>query len=240
MEYMTKEQAKKQIIEIGRRMYDKGYVVANDGNISCRIGENEILATPTLVSKGFMTAEMLAVVDLDGTILEQGAYRPSSEIKMHLRVYKENPEVLAVTHAHPPVATSFAVAGIALDHALTAESVVNLGPVPVAHYANPGSTEVPDSIVPYCKTCNAVLLANHGVLTWGKTLEESYFRLESVEYYAKITMNTEYILNHANILNDRQIDQLFATKEKLGIHTGQRPVSREDFVDQTGSPLFQP
>jgi L-fuculose-phosphate aldolase len=221
-DYLTKEEAVCRIIEIGRRMYEKNYVVANDGNISVRIANDRIVTTPTQVSKGFLTTEMMVVTDLDGNVLESDGYRPSSELKMHLRVYREDADVMAVTHAHPPVATAFAVAGIALEEALTAESVVNLGPVRIAPYANPGSQEVPDSIAPFVKTSNAVLLANHGALTWGSSLTDSYFKLESVEYYAKMMLYTRLIGN-ANLLTDAQVDKLFETKAQLGITKGDRP-----------------
>ena len=154
--YLNDEQAKEAIIEIGKRMFAKGFVAANDGNISVKVSDNTLWSTPTLVSKGYMTEDMLVKVDLDGNILE-GSLKPSSELKMHLRVYKENPDVYAVTHAHPPVATAFAIAGIALDQAILPEAVVNLGVVPVTKYASPGTKEVPDSIAPFCKTHNGVL-----------------------------------------------------------------------------------
>ncbi|MEM1484409.1 class II aldolase/adducin family protein [Oscillospiraceae bacterium PP1C4] len=210
------------IIEIGRRMYHRGFVAANDGNVSCRINKNEIWTTPTGVSKGYMTREMLVKVDLDGKIL-MGKLKPSSEIKMHLRVYQENPDVKAVTHAHPPIATSFAIAGRPLDRAILPEAIVNLGTVPIAPYATPGTTEVPDSIAPFCKDYNAVLLANHGALTWGRDLFEAHFRLESLEYYATVLMNTTYILQKANELTKPQVQDLLDIRTKLGIKTGGIP-----------------
>ena len=130
--YLSDYEAKKQIIAIGKRMYDKGFVASNDGNISCRVGPNTIWTTPTGVSKGFMTPDMLVKMNFDGKVL-MGKLKPSSEVKMHLRVYNENPDVMAVTHAHPPVATSFAIAGISLDRAILPEAVVNLGSVPIAN-----------------------------------------------------------------------------------------------------------
>ncbi len=133
MKYLSSYEAREQILEIGRRMYQKDYVAANDGNISCRISEDTILTTPTGVSKGFMTDDMIVKMTLDGKVLSaEGGYKPSSEVKMHIRAYRENPEIMAVTHAHPPVATSFAIAGIGLDKAILPEAVVNLGAVPIA------------------------------------------------------------------------------------------------------------
>lgn len=220
--YLSDFEAKKMIIEIGKRMYQRGYVASNDGNISVKVGPNMIWTTPTGVSKGFMTQDMLVKINSDGKVL-LGKYKPSSEVKMHLRVYEENPDVLAVSHAHPPVATSFAIAGISLDQAILPEAVVNLGSVPIANYATPGSHALPDSIAPYCKTHNAVLLANHGALSWGKDLIEAYHRLESLEYYATVLMYTGRIIGKANELSCNQVDELIAIREKLGIQGGGRP-----------------
>ena len=220
--YLSDYEAKKQIIAIGKRMYDKGFVASNDGNISCRVGPNTIWTTPTGVSKGFMTPDMLVKMNFDGKVL-MGKLKPSSEVKMHLRVYNENSDVMAVTHAHPPVATSFAIAGISLDRAILPEAVVNLGSVPIAHYATPGSQDVPDSIAPYCNTHNAVLLANHGALSWGKDLTEAYHRLESLEYYATVLMYTGRIIGRANELSCSQVNELIDIREKLGITSGGTP-----------------
>ena len=220
--YLEEEQAKDAILEIGRRMFLKGFVAANDGNISVKVSSNAVWSTPTLVSKGYMTKEMLVKVDLEGNVLE-GSSKPSSEIKMHLRVYRENPELRAVTHAHPPVATSFAIAGIALDQAILPEAVVNLGVVPVARYASPGTQEVPDSIAPYCNSHNGVLLQNHGALTWGKDPFEAYYRLESLEFYATVSMYTRNIIGKQIALSDDQISTLIATRERMGIFTGGIP-----------------
>ncbi len=220
--YLSDYEAKKTIIEIGKRMYDKGFVASNDGNISCKVGPNTIWTTPTGVSKGFMTPDMLVKMNFDGKVL-MGKMKPSSEVKMHIRVYKENPDVMAVTHAHPPVATSFAIAGISLDRAILPEAVVNLGSVPIAHYATPGTQDVPDSIAPYCNTHNAVLLANHGALSWGKDLIEAYHRLESLEYYATVLMYTGRIIGRANELSCNQVEELITIREKLGITSGGTP-----------------
>ncbi|MEM1484481.1 class II aldolase/adducin family protein [Oscillospiraceae bacterium PP1C4] len=220
--YMSDFEAKKAILDVGKRMYDRGFVAANDGNISCRVGPNALWTTPTGVSKGFMTQEMLVKVDLNGKVI-MGKGKPSSELKMHLRVYQENPEVQAVTHAHPPIATSFAIAGISLERAILPEAVVQLGSVPIAHYATPGTQEVPDSIAPYCKTHNGVLLANHGALTWGNDIYQAYYRLESLEYYAGVLMNTNNIIGKANELSCKQVDDLITIRQKLGIQTGGVP-----------------
>jgi len=210
-------EAKQSIIETGRRMYAKNFVAANDGNISCKVSDDLIWVTPTGASKGYMTENMLIKMRLSDRAVIEGVNKPSSEIKMHLRVYAENPAVRAVTHAHPPVGTSFAVAGIALDSAIYPEALVNLGKVPCARYETPGSDGVADSIAPYCKDrdCCALLLANHGVLTWGGSLEEAFFRMESLEHYATILMYTGRIIGKANVLTDEQVAELMEIRRKL-------------------------
>lgn len=224
VKYMSDFEAKKAIIDIGKRMYDRNFVASNDGNISCKVGPDAIWTTCTGVSKGFMSPEMLVKMNLDGKIL-QGRQKPSSEVKMHIRVYKENPDVMAVTHAHPPIATSFAIAGVDLDKAILPEAVVQLGTVPVAKYATPGSQEVPDSIAPYVNEYNGVLLANHGALTWGNDIYQAYYRLESLEYYAKVLMYTGHIICKQNELSPSQINSLIDIRNKLGITTGGMPVT---------------
>lgn len=205
--YPGEQEARELILEVGRRLYQRGFVAANDGNISVMTAPGVLWATPTGVSKGFMTADMLVRTDLDGTVLE-GSARPSSELKMHLRAYRENPEIRAVVHAHPPVSTAFAIAGIPLDQPILSEAVMQLGAVPVAPYAQPGTRAVPDSIAPFCRTCRAVLLANHGAVTWGASLMEAYFRMESLEHYAQTTLNSVYLLGRARPLSPEQVEAL--------------------------------
>lgn len=220
--YMSEKKAKKAILDIGQRMYVRNFVAANDGNISIRTGENEVWATPTGVSKGFMKKKMLVKVDLEGNVLE-GTKKPSSELKMHLRAYQENLELLSVCHAHPPICTCFAIAGIPLDVPVLAEAVITLGDVPVAPYAELGSKEVPEVIAPYCHTHNGVLLANHGAVTWAEDPYSAYYRLESMEYYANILMITGKILKEQNTLTEEQVERLLAMREKFGIKRGGRP-----------------
>lgn len=219
--YMTEDEARPMMVDVGRRMYLKGFVAANDGNISVKVGPNALLVTPTGVSKGYMDEGMMVKVDLEGRVLSGG--RPTSELMMHLRVYRENPDVMAVVHAHPPVATSFSIAGLALDRPILTEAILNLGAVPVAPYATPGTSEVPDSIAPFCRTHNAVLLANHGAVTWGKDLLEAYYRMESVEYYATILMYTGNIIGRSNELSCTQVSELVRIRERMGIRTGGIP-----------------
>lgn len=240
--YPTDDEAKKLICEIGRRMYQKNFVAANDGNISCKVDEDMIWATPTGVSKGFMTEDMMVKLRLDGTVLSQGELGPSSEIKMHLRVYNENPEVMGVCHAHPPVSTSFAIAGMSLDRAIYPEALVNLGTVPCVHYETPGSQGIPDSIAPYCRDYNAVLLANHGALAWGRSLMEAWYRLESTEHYAMVIMYTGNIIGKANVLSCDQVGELMEIRKRMGMTAGgmpactARPTNTQDVVT-TGAPV---
>lgn len=178
---------REEICEIGRRMYARRMVAANDGNLSVRLSENEILCTPTGASKGFMKPEQLCKVDLMGKVLQMTeGFGPSSEVKMHLRVYQKRPDISAVVHAHPIFATTFAVMGRALDIPIMPEVIVNFGKVPLAPYGTPSTLEIPDAIEPYLADYEAILLESHGALTWAKDLMAAYMKMESVEFYAEL------------------------------------------------------
>jgi L-fuculose-phosphate aldolase len=222
-QFLSDREARRAILDVGRRMYEKNFVAANDGNISLRVSGDAVWATPTGVSKGFMKEKDLVKMKLDGSILKAGFLKPSSEIKMHLRVYNENPGVGGVTHAHPPVCTSFAIAGLGLDSAIYPEALVTLGVVPCVHYETPGSQGIPDSIAPYCRSHNAVLLSNHGALSWGKDLTEAWYRLESMENYALILIYTGKLIGKANVLSRSQVDELMKIRERLGVTSGGVP-----------------
>ena len=221
--YPTDDEAKKLIIEIGKRMYQKNFVAANDGNISCKVDDDMIWTTPTGVSKGFMTEDMMVKMRLDGTVISQGELGPSSEVKMHLRIYNENPEARGVCHAHPPIGTSFAIAGLSLDRAIYPEALVNLGTVPCVHYEAPGSQGIPDSVAPYARDYNALLLANHGAVAWGPSVMDAWYRLEATEHYAMVIMYTGNIIGKANVLSCEQVGELIQIREKLGINSGGVP-----------------
>jgi L-fuculose-phosphate aldolase len=218
--------ARSWICEVGRRLYLRNYVAANDGNISVRLSDGTIIATPTNVSKGYMDEDMLVKLNLDGSLISEGV-RPSSEIKMHLRIYNENEEVFGIVHAHPPISTAFAIAGIQLDQPTSPEAVVNLGVIPIAPYATPGTSEVADSIAPFCKTHTAVLLANHGALTWGRDLMEAYFRMESLEHVANMTMIANFVLGKVNVLSQSQVDRLSLMRETMGLINATMPKGSE-------------
>ena len=225
-DYPSDFEAKKSIIEVGRRMYAKSFVAANDGNISCKVSDDTIWCTPTGVSKGYMTDDMLVLMRLNGEVL-RGQLKPSSEIKMHLRVYQENPAMKAVVHAPPPAATSYAVAGLPLNQAILTEAILCLGEVPLAPYAMPGTEEVPDSIAPFVKSHNGCLLANHGALTWGSTLMDAWMRMESIEYYATVCMYTHGLIGQVNELTCAQVDRLVQRRVDTGLPSGGRPLCKD-------------
>ena len=223
--YPTDSQAKAEILAVGKKIYQRGLVAANDGNLSVRVGENALWVTPTGVSKGDMTEDMLVKLDLDGSVL-LGTRKPSSEVRLHLRIYRENPDVRAVVHAHPPAATAFAAAGIPLDEALLQETVVMLGVVPVVPYTCPGTAQLAEAVAPYVKDYNAALLEHHGAVTWGESVMRAYFRLESVEYYARMMMNSR-LMGVTRPMTEEQIDELLALRPKWHVDRGGRPKGRE-------------
>ena len=218
MIYCDESIARRDIVEAGRRMYMRGYVCANDGNISARISDDAIIATPSGVSKGFMTENMLIKVALDGVVLEGGS-KPSSEIKLHLAIYKQSPDVRAVCHAHPPVAAAFAAAGVALDKAYLQETVMLLGVIPVAEYAPPGSAELADAAAAYCLDYHGALLEQHGAVTWGDSVMQALYRMESVEYTATVTMYSK-MMGFTRTLDKDRIDELIAMRPNWGITAG--------------------
>ncbi|WP_295744322.1 class II aldolase/adducin family protein [uncultured Oscillibacter sp.] len=179
------ESVREEICGVCRLLYERGYVVSNDGNVSVRVEDGKILITPSGVGKGRMTPDMLVLCDLEGVILE-GDRPPSSESKMHLMIYRERPDVRAVVHAHPPFSTARAVCRRPLTERYLTEMVLSLGEVPVTEFAMLSTDEVPDSIRPFVHTHNAVLLAGHGSLAWGPTLLTAFDRLEVVEQTARI------------------------------------------------------
>ena len=206
---------KKEICEVGHKLWAKGFVAANDGNISVKISENEYYCTPTGVSKGDLTPDMIIKVDKDGKKLE-GKLNPSSEIKMHMRVYRERPDVTAVVHAHPPVATAFTVADIDLDQYILPEAVLTIGNVPTCDYGTPSTMEIPDSLDPYIQQHDAFLLRNHGALTVGCTLQKAFFVMEEVEFNAVICKHAMDLGAVHEISND-QLKKLMDLRKKMNL-----------------------
>ena len=219
---LSELEIKKEICEIGKRIYDKGMVAANDGNISVKLSENEFLCTPTGVSKGFMTPEYICKVDRTGKVIEANEkYKPSSEIKMHMRVYDERSDVNAVVHAHPMYATAFAIAGIPLTQPIMPEAVIFLGSVPIAEYGTPSTHEIPDAISKYLQHYDALLLENHGALTYSDSLLSAYHKMESVEFYAKLLFLTKQ-LGGPQELSIVQVEKLYDIRRQFGI-SGRHP-----------------
>lgn len=201
------------IVQIGKRVYDKGFVAANDGNISLRVNDI-IYATPTGVSKGFMRVEEMVALDMEGNVIE-GSTKPSSEILMHLAIYGCRDDVNAVVHAHPPAATGFAVAGIPLDKTILAEVVLRFGAVPIAEYYMPSSSELANAVAKYMKHYDALLLANHGAVTVGADIFDAYYKMETLEHYAKISLIARF-LGGEQELSRREIARLKELKEAIG------------------------
>lgn len=205
----------------GQLLYDRGYVVCNDGNLSVRIGEDRILITPSGVSKGRMEPGMMVMTDLEGNVLSGDRY-PSSESKMHYMVYKKRPDVGAVVHAHPPVSTAYAVCRKPLSEPYLAEMVIGLGgEVPVTEFAMLSTDEVPRSVVPYVADRNAVLLANHGALTWGENLWQAFDLMEMVEQTAKVSLNVS-LLGGGIPLTENQVAVLLSMRDRYHKLAGKR------------------
>ncbi len=215
MDFKSEYEIKKEIIEIGRRCWIKGWVASNDGNISVKLSENEILTTVTGVSKGFLTMDMIVKVDMDGNLIE-GKRKPSSELPMHLMVYKVRKDAGAVLHTHPPYATGFAVSGVSLEDCILPEIILSMGAIPLTPYGTPSTDEVPNSIKPYIETHEWVLMKNHGALTIGKNLLEAYYRMESLEHAAKIIFISRE-LGGVSLLGEEEVKKLMEVRKKYNI-----------------------
>src|SRR5215207_4391237 len=220
----AEDQARADIVEVGRRLWERGYVASNDGNISVRLDDTRLITTPKNVSKGFMTPDMMVLTDLDGKKIS-GERDPSSELKMHLEVYRNRPDARAVVHAHPPTATGFAVAGIALDRAVLAEVVCTLGSVPIAAYATPSTKELPAAVGQYVQAHDGMLLANHGALTLGKDLFSAYYKMETIEHFAKISLVARQ-LGGERLLTQQEVERLQGLRDHYGI-TAPAPICPE-------------
>ncbi len=208
---------KKQICEIGKRIYNRNMVAANDGNISVKLSANEFLCTPTGVSKGFMTPEYICKVDAKGNVIQAAkGFKPSSEIKMHMRVYEKREDVNAVVHAHPSYATSFAIAGIPLTQPIMPEAVIALGCVPIAEYGTPSTMEIPDNVEKYLQHYDAVLLESHGALTWSVDLLSAYHKMESLEFYAELLYKSK-MLGGPKEFDQAKIEKLYEIRRQMGI-----------------------
>ncbi len=208
---------KKLFIDLGRRIWERNYVAANDGNMTVRLNDEEILTTPTGISKGFMTTDMIIKVNYKGEVISGNPnYKPSSEVAMHIDVYKERPDINAVVHAHPPYATSFAVAGIPLDKCVLPEAVIVIGAVPIAKFGLPSTMELPDNIRPHIKNNDVILLENHGALTLGVDLLSAYHKMETLEHTANI-VSKAIQLGNLGVLPEKERDRLMALRDKYNL-----------------------
>src|SRR5688572_9663553 len=209
------EQIRAEIVEAGRRMYSRGYVASNDGNISARLDDRRLMTTPKSVSKGFMTPDMMVVVDYDGNKIS-GDRDASSELPMHLEIYRNRPDVNGVVHAHPPIATGFAVAGIPLTRAVLAEVITTLGSIPIAEYGTPSTAELPEAVRKYIKAHDGMLLANHGAVTCGPTVMGAYYKMETIEHFAKISLVAR-LLGREHLISREEVERLQVLRGYYGI-----------------------
>ena len=230
----AEEQARADIVEVGRRLWERGFVASNDGNISVRLDDTRLITTPKNVSKGFMTPDMMVITDLDGKKIA-GERDPSSELKMHLEVYRNRPDARAVVHAHPPTATGFAVAGIALDRAVLAEVITTLGSIPIAEYATPSTEELPAAVRKYVKAHDGLLLANHGALALAGDVMSAYYRMETIEHFAKISLVAR-TLGRENVLSRDEVDRLQGLRGMYGI-ASPAPICADDATPAGGGQL---
>ena len=222
------------IVQFGRLLHENNFVAATDGNLSVRLDEERLLATPTCISKGRMRASDMVIVDMDGKRLA-GKRRVSSEIGMHLLIYRLRPDVNGIVHAHPPTATGFAASGYDLTRPLVCEVVVGLGSIPLARYGTPGTPELADALEPLIPHHDAILMANHGVVTFGSSLESAYMRMETVEHFAKIALVT-HLLGNEQPLGEKEVEKLNEVRHRYNqgatAAPPRRPVARENLRAQ--------
>jgi L-fuculose-phosphate aldolase len=213
----TLQDFRQAIVQVGKMIYDKGWVAANDGNISVRLEDGRILCTPTSISKGMMTPDDLIVCDCEGNKVE-GRRERTTEMAMHMTIYGMRPDVHAVVHAHPPVATGFAVAGRCLNMALLPEVVIGLGSVPLAEYGLPGTPALTEGMLPYIPKYDAILMGNHGLVSYGADVLAAFFRMETVEHFARITLVAE-LLGGAKALPRDEVAKLFDARARYGVRS---------------------
>ncbi|MBM7709786.1 class II aldolase/adducin family protein [Enterococcus lemanii] len=222
---MDENLIREQLCDVCNKMWQLGWVAANDGNVSVKIDENTFICTPTGISKSFITPDKLIKINEKAEIIEaNGEYRPSSEIKMHLRVYKERPDVGSVVHAHPPVATAFALAHIPLDSYSLIENAIIIGSVPITPFGTPSTNEVPEAIAPYLQEHDVLLLENHGALAVGSDLITAYYRMETLELVAKTTFHARMLLGGQaeEEIPREKLENLFSMRKNYGV-TGKHP-----------------
>jgi len=211
----TEQELRQDIVDVGKLVFQKGWVAANDGNISIRLDKNRVLCTCTGISKGMMTVNDLITCDLEGNKLE-GSRERTSEIAMHLTIYQMRPDVFSVLHAHPPVATGYAVAGRPLNLALLPEVIIGLGCVPLADYGLPGTPALTEGMLPYIPKYDAILMGNHGAVCYGEEVYKAFFKMETVEHFARIALVAE-LLGGPKVLPKDEVDKLFDSRTRYGV-----------------------
>ncbi len=219
----SERQSRREIVTFGKMLHQFGYVAAMDGNLSVRLDEERILATPTAMSKGMLRPSDMVVVDLDGRLIA-GRHRVSSEIAMHLMIYRLRPDVGGVVHAHPPTATGFAAAGMALNQPLVCEVVMGLGSIPLAKYGTPGTPELCESLEPLIPQYDAILMANHGAVAYADTLHHAYMKMETVEHFARIALVT-HVLGQQQPLGSQELEKLLVARGRYEGSRSSAPLS---------------
>ncbi len=212
---MNYKEEKDRIIELGKRAYNRGFVASNDGNISIRVDDDKFLITASGKSKGYLNYDDILLCDMQGNILE-GSARASSEIKMHIMIYQERPDVKGIFHAHPVFGTTLAVAGIPLDQPILVEVIVSIGKIPLVEYGRPGTDILPNKIKEYVHNHEAFLLEKHGVLTLGSDVETAYYRMETVEHFSKIFFNLKQLGSYQT-MDQEEVKELYKARKSFGV-----------------------
>lgn len=236
----SEHQFREDILRVGKLCFERGWIAASDGNVSARLADGRILVTPAGMCKGMLQCGDLVTCDLDGNILE-GERKPSTELMMHLTVYRMREDVRAVVHAHPPFATGFAAAGRELNVGMLPEVIVRLGSVPLARYGTPGTPELSDGMMPFVPSYDALLLANHGAVAWGDDPFQAFFRMDTVEHYARVAL-VAHLLGGPRALPRAEIEKLFAARKRYGVKSNSRfepgsPLCAEDLADEAAEKL---
>ncbi len=224
------ERASSELVKVCHLAYERGYICGTEGNFSLRLDEHTILTTPTSACKGLLSPSDLVLTNLDGIALDSPnnyGKKPSTELKMHLLVYQQRPDVMAVAHAHPTTAVAFTVAGKSLNRCVLPEAILTLGKIAVAPYATPSTEEVPESIAEHLQHTDTILLSHHGALTFGSDIFEAFYRLETLEHQAK-TLLVAHMLGGENTLSTTQVEKLFAICQIYGMTP---PKNREELIE---------
>jgi len=230
----TESKIRREIVSTGQALHERGFIAACDGNLSVRLDEKRVLVTPTGMSKGAMRTSDLVIVNMDGRKLK-GRREVTSEIGMHLLIYRMRPDVRGIVHAHPRTATGFAAAGLALDQPLVCEVVIGLGQIPLAPYGTPGTPELARTLEPLVPQYDAILMANHGVVTYGSNLHSAYMKMETVEHFAQIALVT-HVLGQQQLLDSADLEKLVKARKSYSGVNSAAPMPVHSSNGNGGSP----